>query len=194
MAASKKKTSRKANTSKKPASRKKSVSKKRSTRKKDPLSLGVVHKRINYKGSSCHETEFHRSDLVLSGVSHGDFSYEVRIFLNNRKANIETPRSIENGYAGRFVIFGHGGCFGDSNHCNYTQLSDLPVSPHLQHPLARKTIHVTITKALKHIVDSTTSGLKTISMVPIRKAPRKKDCVPADDLFRYEGLSLNLYS
>ena len=193
MAASKKRSSKKTNASKKRTSRRKSTRKKSAVRKKDPLSLGVTHKRVSYKGVSCHETAFERSDLIFSGVSHGELSYEVRIFLNNRKVNIETPRSIELGYAGRFVIFGHGGCFGDANHCNYTSMSDMVVAPHVQHPLARKTIHVTITRALKHVLDTNADGLKTISMVTVKKTPRRKECGPAEDLFRFNGVSLNLY-
>ena len=58
-----------------------------------------------------------RADLVFSGVDHSQTSYEVRVFLNNPTADASTPRTAEHGYAGRFVVFGHGGCFGDEGHC-----------------------------------------------------------------------------
>ena len=60
---------------------------------------------------------FTRADVVITGVDHSAASYEVRLFLNNPAATADTPRTAEQGYAGRFTIFGHGGCYGDEGHC-----------------------------------------------------------------------------
>ena len=61
---------------------------------------------------------FTRADLVFTGVDHSGGSYEVLVFLNNTAATDTTPHNIEQGYGGRFVIFGHGGCYGDVGHCD----------------------------------------------------------------------------
>src|SRR5262249_10921000 len=62
------------------------------------------------------EHRYVRSDLEIYGIYHGGPSYEGRIFLNNPKADQTTARTRENGYAGSFYIFGHGGCLGDPGH------------------------------------------------------------------------------
>src|SRR5690348_7234168 len=53
-----------------------------------------------------------RADLEISGIYHGESSYEGRIFFNNPKATAQTPKTARSGYAGSFHIFGHGGCLG----------------------------------------------------------------------------------
>jgi hypothetical protein len=60
-------------------------------------------------------------------------SYEVLVFLNNPRATDSTAHDVEHGYGGRFVIFGHGGCYADVGHCDVrTYLagteSDLPAA------------------------------------------------------------------
>jgi hypothetical protein len=69
---------------------------------------------------------FTRADLVFTGVDHSAGSYEVLVFLNNTRATDTTAHTIEKGYGGRFVIFGHGGCYGDVGHCDVpaTRLAD----------------------------------------------------------------------
>src|SRR5437016_680694 len=51
------------------------------------------------------------ADLEILGVQHAEASYEGRVFFNNPKADASTPKTLENGYAGSFHVFGHGGCF-----------------------------------------------------------------------------------
>src|SRR4029077_834020 len=103
------------------------------------------------------------ADLVFENVDHSDISYEVRVFLNNRSADEATPRSQEEGYAGRFVVFGHGGCYGSQGHC------DVPAQPRQQadlrppHPLTGHTKIVTITKPLQTILASNVKGLESIT-------------------------------
>ena len=52
-----------------------------------------------------------RADLEISGIYHGESSYEGRIFFNNLTATVATPRTARSGYAGAFHIFGHGGAW-----------------------------------------------------------------------------------
>lgn len=58
-----------------------------------------------------------RADLVFYEVDHSGPSYEARVFLDNPKADLDTPREPDSGYAGSFAVFGHGGCYGDEGHC-----------------------------------------------------------------------------
>ena len=61
---------------------------------------------------------FARADIIFDGVDHSGPSFEARVFLNNEQANADTQTTAENGYAGSFHIFGHGGCYGDDiTHC-----------------------------------------------------------------------------
>ena len=59
------------------------------------------------------EHRFVRADIEISGIFHGEASYEGRSFLNNPKADAETPKDLAHRYAGSFHIIGHGGCLGD---------------------------------------------------------------------------------
>src|SRR5262245_49035451 len=68
---------------------------------------------------------FSRADLVFYGVDHSGPSYEAWIFLNNPEATLDTPAEPAQGYAGRFTVFGHGGCYGEAGHCDVAdRLSD----------------------------------------------------------------------
>jgi hypothetical protein len=77
---------------------------------------------LRFPGGSGHDT-IHHGDVVFTEGDHSNLSYDVRLFLNNPTATVSTPRTAEHGYAGRFTIFGHGGCYGDEGHC------DIPVVP-----------------------------------------------------------------
>src|ERR1700730_9488090 len=66
---------------------------------------------------------------------HGEASYEGRIFLNNPKADAETPKDLAHGYAGSFHIFGHGGCLGDVGHCEVSQHNRESYDFRSPHPL-----------------------------------------------------------
>src|ERR1051325_3295550 len=64
------------------------------------------------------ENDFYRADLIFHGLDHSGPSYEGRVFINNTRANSETPEDPKEGYAGSFFVFGHGGCLGNENHCD----------------------------------------------------------------------------
>jgi hypothetical protein len=106
---------------------------------------------------------FTRADLIFYGVGHSGPSYEALIFLNNPRAEIETARAAENGYAGSFVIFGHGGCYGDVGHCDIVQLPADPFDVRPPHALEPWTLTVIVTEALGLV---TTPEL-TVTLVPV---------------------------
>ena len=49
-----------------------------------------------------------RGDIEVSGLDHGGPSYEVRIFLDNPRADAETEPTPENGYAASIYVYGYG--------------------------------------------------------------------------------------
>jgi hypothetical protein len=90
-----------------------------------------------------------RADLVFYGVDHAGPSYEARVFLDNPRADADTPREPDSGYAGSFVVFGHGGCYGDEGHCapNDGLRDEFDRRP--PHPLTPQTRTLQVTDALK---------------------------------------------
>jgi hypothetical protein len=49
-----------------------------------------------------------RADIQFTGVEQAGPAYEARVFLNNTKADADTPRTAEHGYAGSFHVYGLG--------------------------------------------------------------------------------------
>src|SRR5262249_39900945 len=113
---------------------------------------------------------FTRADLVFTGVDHSGISYEVRLFLNNPAATADTARTAEQGYAGRFTVFGHGGCYGDEGHCEVPAPSADPTDLRLTHPLTPLDTYVTITDALRRIL-ARDGALQTVTLVPVAITP-----------------------
>lgn len=95
--------------------------------------------------------EFPRADLIFLGVDHSGPSYEARIFFNNPQADISTALDLEQGYAGSFMVFGHGACYGEEGHCDprseYHDVFDLRPP----HPLTPITRTVIVTEALRRL-------------------------------------------
>src|SRR5919202_1463780 len=89
---------------------------------------------------------FSRADLEFRGVDHSGPSYEARIFFDNPSANESTPAEVDQGYAGSFHVFGHGGCFGELGHCDVTLGGRGVYDRRLPHPLTPlfKTFTVTV--------------------------------------------------
>jgi tyrosinase len=98
-----------------------------------------------------------RADLLVYGVDHRGASYEVRAFLDRPEADHTTPLALDDGYAGCFTVFGHGGCFGDPGHCDpedrHTDEFDLR-PPNRVTP---QTKLVLVTEALRRVQAPTTS-------------------------------------
>jgi hypothetical protein len=89
-----------------------------------------------------------RVDLIFYDVDHSGDSYEARIFIDNPKATLDTPREPASGYAGSFTIFGHGGCYGDVGHCDIPTGPRDPYDLRPPHPLTPFTKIVTVTEAV----------------------------------------------
>jgi hypothetical protein len=143
------------------------------------------------------EQAFTRADLIFKGVGHRDLSYEVRVFLNNPGASAKTPRKPEDGYAGKFIVFGHGGCAGDEGHCDIhgapTETTAAAVAVARPHPMTPLTQMITITERLQEILDRSEEGLRTITLVPIKVMPDKSEAGSAKGVFSYESVGLRTY-
>jgi tyrosinase len=134
------------------------------------------------------DTEFSRADIEFEGLDHSGSSYEGRVFINNPDADAETDCSEENGYAGSFHIFGHGGCFGDEGHCD-VNLRD-PYDPRPAHPLWPGRKVVIATEAIRRAVGN--GGSMTVTVVPVITATTDKTS-DDDDVLKFEALSVVTY-
>ena len=158
----------------------------------------IEHRDLVFDPGVTQESAFKRADLVFEGVDHARESYEVRVFLNNKDADEQTARSPETGYAGRFVVFGHGRCFGAPDHCE-PALAAAPPAQAIdpgggrQHPLTPQTRIVTITEPLRRILSAPGRRLKTLTFVPVAKGPRREQRGLAPGLFKYDRVSLRTY-
>jgi hypothetical protein len=97
-----------------------------------------------------------RADLIFYEVDHSGPSYVARVFLDNPKADADTPQEPDSGYAGSFAVFGHGGCYGDEGHCAPSDRLRDEFDRRPPHPLTPQTRTLEITDALKR-----TTGEKT---------------------------------
>jgi len=144
------------------------------------------------------ETTFARADLVFEGVSHDSSSYDVYVFLNNPKANAETKHTAASGYAGKFSVFGHGGCYGEDGHCAIagapTGTSAAAIADAIPHPLTPLTKVVTVTDPLKKILKKGGGKLESVTLVPVRQAPHPDDRGPAAGLLSYKSMRLHTYA
>jgi len=132
--------------------------------------------------------EFTRADLVFYGVEHRGPSYEARVFLNAPDANVATELDLEKGYAGSFVIFGHGGCFGDTGHCDVPSEPRDPFDKRPPHGMTPLTKLVEITDGLKRARGA--GGAIDVTVVTVR--PGREQARESDVLF-FTGLRLLTY-
>lgn len=137
---------------------------------------------------------FVRADLHFYGVDHSGASYEARVFLNRPGANAETPLITDQGYAGSFFVFGHGGCFGDEGHCDATQPPASPFDQRLPHQLTPTTKTVEITEVLRKLVGDGSMEItfKVGVVVVLRESPFAS-LDQSNEILRFEGLSLITY-
>jgi len=132
---------------------------------------------------------FDGADLEIIGIYHGEASYEGRVFFNNPTADSKTTRTMENGYAGSFYVFGHGGCFGDVGHCEVSGHGD-PFDLRYPHPLTPINKRVGVTEALKYFARS--NQQVTVTVVPVVTAANSLcDTV---NVFRFEQMRLLTYN
>jgi tyrosinase len=135
------------------------------------------------------DSEFKRADLIFDGLDHSGASFEARVFLNNEAANDETPPLPENGYAGSFYIFGHGGCFGDDiTHCQIRGLPR-PYDPRPAHPLTPARKVLIATDAIRQALGRGTE--MTVTVVPVVTAGTPK--CDYENVLKFDRVSVVTY-
>ncbi len=134
--------------------------------------------------------EFSRADIEFIGIDHAGPSYEARVYLNNPKATAETPPTLENGYAGSYYIFGHGGCFGDLGHCDINPKPD-PFDPRPSHPLEPIRKAVIATKAVKQALAS--SSEIHITVVPLVRGWTEQTEKDTGNVMSFDHINLVCY-
>jgi hypothetical protein len=108
--------------------------------------------------------DFERAYLELRGVDTVGASYVGRIFFNNPKADENTAPTAENGFAGTFSVFGHGGCGGDPGHCEATP--GVRAFDKRPQNTAKDSIIQQITDALKNAIQG--GKELTFTIVPVK--------------------------
>lgn len=130
-----------------------------------------------------------RADLIFEGLDHSGPSFEARVFLNNAKANADTPTTADNGYAGAFHIFGHGGCYGDDiTHCQIVAPRRM-YDPRSGHPLTPARKILIATDAIK--LARTKTSEVTVTIVPVVYDPSPK--ADYSEVLKLESISIASY-
>jgi len=135
--------------------------------------------------------DFTRADIEVYGLDHSGESFEGRVFLNNPDADESTDLTLDNGYAGSFYIFGHGGCFGDVGHCEVSG-QRRAYDPRQSHPLLPQTKAVRATEALRRVA-AQGEDIK-VTVVPVL-APgiEQPDTGDIEDVLKFDHVSIISY-
>lgn len=94
---------------------------------------------------------FERADLIFYGLDHSGPSYEARVFMDPRAVGKDAD-STHRAYAGKFFIFGHGGCFGEVGHCDLPSDPD-PFDLRPSHQLEPATRVLTVTDTVRGLLE-----------------------------------------
>jgi tyrosinase len=141
---------------------------------------------IEFAGAS---HRFASADLEILGLDHSQASYEGRVYFNNPKADASTPKTLAEGYAGSFYIFGHGGCFGDVGHCEVNERLDA-YDLRDPHPLRPTLARVPVTAALKQFAKS--HAEIRITIVPVVSAAT--ELCDIKNVFRFQRMRFLTYN
>jgi hypothetical protein len=132
---------------------------------------------------------FRHAELAFHNVDLSGPSFEGRVFFNNPAADGKTPQVLENGYAGKFTIFGAGRCWGDEGHCMVPQ-ARRAFDTRSPHQLMPRSVTLVVTQAL---LKAAREGSRlTVTVVPVVLASR--GAAGARDCFHFDGMALRLRS
>jgi|ERR1039458_7178583 tyrosinase len=108
---------------------------------------------------------FSRADVVFYNVDARGASFVAKVFLDVPGQPPDASPTREDGYAGFFCIFGHGGCFGDEGHCEVPPARD-PFDVGPPHGLTPQIKLVDVTTQLKAITGDTV----ILTVLPISRS------------------------
>jgi hypothetical protein len=137
------------------------------------------------------QAEFARADLTFYGLDHSGPSYEVRVFFNRPDADSQTPLSADAGFAGRFSVFGHGGCYGEEGHCDIRP----PVTPfdrRQPHPLVPAVRVLTVTGPIRDLIRGKAAAV-TVTTVPIVRASPLATPEQSADVLTIDQVALHTF-
>ena len=135
--------------------------------------------------------ELARADLTFHGLDHSGPSYQVRVFLNHPDAGPDTPLTADEGFAGRFSVFGHGGCFGEEGHCEVRR----PVSAfdrRQSHPLTPIARAITVTDAIRDLIGRDMHSV-TVTAVPVVRPSALATADQAADVLMVDQVALHTF-
>ncbi len=138
--------------------------------------------------ASLDGTAWTTAELLVYGVDHAGPSHEVRVFVDAPDADVQTPLTLEAGYAGCFTVFGHGGCFGDDDHCDPSDRFSDAYDVRLPHQSLPQTKVVRVT----HAVRRADADAVTITLVAVE--PDESGGPRASDAFAAEEIRLVTYA
>lgn len=146
------------------------------------------------------DDEVGRLDLQVFGVGHRDASYEVRVFLDNSSADETSERTLSEGYAGSYFVFGHGGCVGDEMHCHVPEDRPHRFDRRPRHKLTPHVRVLPITDAWRAAAErahdrSEEAGRVTVTLVVgSGRGPDGSPIADTQDLLVIERLALVAYA
>ena len=103
------------------------------------------------------------------------------MFFENQQADETTEKTAEHGYAGAFHIFGHGGCFGDTGHCDVPTGPRDPFDLRPPHQLTPVTKTVIVTQAVRRYAGQSVS-VTVLPVVRTPEGPRLEDVLQFDSM------------
>lgn len=161
------------------------------------LETGSIEAPLRVDAGRLDAMEFDRADLVFTGVRHDADTYEVRVFLDNPEATLDTPCTPDAGFAGAFTVLGHGGCFGAEGHCR-TDLRPADPIPALTgtqrgDPLARQWKFITITRPLRRAIEQRGEGLIRVILVPVVPGDAPEDDRVSAEAFGFDRMRLEIH-
>jgi len=133
---------------------------------------------------------FARADLQFHQVAHGGVSFEGRVFLNNPKASLATPREPGDGYAGSIYIFGHPHCWGDPGHCAVPPGRLHGYDDRRSHHLLGQLHLLEVTDLMRTLVEGRSKTF-TVTVLPVVRTGKKYKI--DEQALRFEHLSLVTY-
>lgn len=127
---------------------------------------------------------YRKVELRLHQVEQPQYSYALRVFINQPEANLDTPTEGNPHYAGYASFFGHGRCIGGPGHCDPPPNDRRAYDLRVRHHNAPGNIHLDITEAVEKLKNDADS--MTITLVLM--GPEASDAAPS---LRMDGLSIN---
>jgi hypothetical protein len=131
------------------------------------------------------ERPFERADLIFYGVDHSGPSFEAWVFMDPRGVGKDAD-STHRAYAGKFVIFGHGGCFGDVGHCDLPSDPD-PFDLRPSHQLEPTTRVVTVTDRVHDLLER---GAEAAKVTVVARTPGRGP----NDVLAFDTVRLATYA